>query len=387
MAQYTINAYHCSVFGMDVHARSVTIHGFNRTNGEIKAKRFVDCPHAADIAQWIKEHFEGPYYAAYESGCTGFDLCRKLRAHDIDCDVIAISSLARSTDDKTAKTDKRDAKRILFELLSPVRAYTTVWVPDPFCEAARDLARTRADATDAAKRSKQQLSALLLRHGYVWNEKTASGRRKKTWGGEFWSWVEHISLGEDVADVALRFYIQMVKENVERVAELNTVCAKYADHLRFKAFVDAYSLIKGIDTNTAFLLAAEIGDPVRFRSGRAISKWLGTVPRESSSGEKTGHGGITKAGNSHCRSALIEGACSYIRCSATPKKPKRGHEVSSDIASLCAKANRHMKTRYCHLIVELKKNPNKAKVAIASEMMRWVWAIGMKVKEEQIQAV
>jgi hypothetical protein len=41
MAQYTINASHCSVFGMDVHARSVVVRGLDRSSGETKTKRFV----------------------------------------------------------------------------------------------------------------------------------------------------------------------------------------------------------------------------------------------------------------------------------------------------------------------------------------------------------
>jgi transposase len=349
----------------------------------MKTRRFFDCPSADVIAAWMKESFEGPYYAAYESGCTGFDLCRKLRAQGIDCDVIAVSSLARSTDDNKAKNDRRDARRILFELLLPTPAYTTVWVPDTFCEAARDLARAREDAVDAAKRSKQQLSALLLRHGYVWNEKTPSGNRKKTWGAEFWAWVGRITLGEDAADEALRFYMRVAKENDERVGELDIQCAKYAGSDYFKPSVDAYSLIKGIDTSTAFLLAAEMGDPTRFESGRAVSKWLGTVPRESSSGEIKTHGRITKAGNSHCRRALVEGLCAISRYGAQPKKAKCGHEVTAQVASLCACANRRLQTRYHHLTVDLKKGHNKATVAIASEMIRWVWAIGCAIKEEQ----
>ena len=52
-------------------------------------------------------------------------------------------------------------------------------MPDAECEAMRDLARAQVAAV---KRAKQQASALLLRHGYVWNEKTASSRSlKKTW--------------------------------------------------------------------------------------------------------------------------------------------------------------------------------------------------------------
>jgi transposase len=383
MAQYIINARHCSVFGMDVHARSVSVRGIDRSTGETKLRRFGDCPSAGDIAAWMGEHFTGPHYAAYESGCTGFQLCRDLRAQGIDCDVVAVTSIARSTDDRQRKTDKMDAKRLLAELLLPEPTHTTVWVPDTECEAARDLARARADAVLAAKRSKQQTSALLLRHGYVWNDKTVSGNRKKTWGREYWAWIDRIDLGEPCANEALECYMRTVKECDRQVAELSALVEGHALSVRFKPYVDALCLLKGIDVQTAFLLAAEFGDFSRFKNGRSVSKWLGTVPSESSSAEHVAHGRITKAGDVHCRTALVEGAATISRRDTNPKKARKGCVVSPDTAALCAEANRRLKKRYDHLVNESKIHANKAKIAVVSELARWVWAVGLKVHQEQ----
>ena len=77
-----------------------------------------------------------------------------------------MSSIARSTDDKIKKNDRRDAKRLASELLNPANDLSRVWLPDEECEGARDLARAYADASDATKRAKLQLIAFLLRHGY-----------------------------------------------------------------------------------------------------------------------------------------------------------------------------------------------------------------------------
>jgi transposase len=383
MAQYTINAKHCSLFGMDVHARSVSVRGIDRSTGETRLRRFSDCPTGADIAAWVQEHFTGPYYAAYESGCTGFHLCRELGEQGIDCDVVAVSSIARSTDDRQRKTDKMDARRLLAELISPEPTYTTVWLPDTECEAARDLARARADAVLAAKRAKQQTAALLLRHGYVWNEKTKSGNRKKTWGREYWAWVESIDLGQAYANEALNHYKRAVKEDERQVAELSALVEGHAQSTRFKPYVDAICLLKGVDVQTAFLLAAEFGDFTRFKNGRSVSKWLGTVPKESSSADHVAHGHITKAGDVHCRTALVEGAATISRRDANPKKPRKGSCVSPEIITLCAEANRRLKKKFDHLTNDSKIHANKAKIAVISEMARWVWTIGLKVQREQ----
>lgn len=221
MAKYTISSDYGSVFGMDVHARSITVKGFDWATGEEKTKTFSDCPTAAEIAEWMERFFTPLHYTAYESGCTGFHLCKEMRALGIDCDVVAVSSIARSSDDKRRKTDKKDANRLLAELISPKKDYSVVWVPDAECEALRDLARARIDAVIAVKRVKQQASALLLRHGYVWNEKTASGKSlKKTWGADYLKWISAIEFDDPADNEVLDFYRQCVEEDVERVSRI-----------------------------------------------------------------------------------------------------------------------------------------------------------------------
>lgn len=63
---------------------------------------------------------------------------------------------------------------------------------------------------------------------------------------------------------------------------------------RWRPPVEALSCIKGIDTLTAFRLAAEAGSFTRFRTAPAFASWCGLVPSERSSGETERRGGITK---------------------------------------------------------------------------------------------
>ncbi len=93
--------------GMDVHARSVTAQALNKHTGEVHKKRFGAGYGAAEIALWVKGLGKSAY-CAYESGCTGVWLARDLRLLGIDCDVIAVSTLARSTKDRQEKCDKLD---------------------------------------------------------------------------------------------------------------------------------------------------------------------------------------------------------------------------------------------------------------------------------------
>ena len=364
--------------GLDVHARSVTCQALNVRTGEAKA--FNDCPNADVIASWLST-LEGPVYCAYESGCTAYTLCRELRGLGFECDIIAISTLPR-TRDKQQKCDRLDAKAILREISNPMSDYSTVWVPDSETEAARDLARLCDDAVNATKRAKQQLQAFLLRHGYAWNEKTKTGSRKKTWGKDHARWLASISFEDASAQAAYDAYRRHVEQAAEFERECRELVVKESQKPRWKPYVDAIMRLKGLSAENAFLSAAEFGDFDRFSSGDQVSCWLGTVPRNGSSGEKEKRGGITKAGNSHLRRALVEGNASISRRSFGRKKLAEGQVVSPEVEHITTKANTRLLKRYRHLTEDCGKPANKARTAVVNEQVRWIWVIGKTVKAE-----
>ena len=381
MAEYTISSEYGSLFGMDVHARSTTVRGFDFATGETRTKRFGDCPEPALIAEWMQEGFTGPHYAAYESGCTGFHMCRELRELGVDCDVVAASTIARSTDDKKRKNDRRDAKRLLSEMLSPEPSYSTVWLPDEECEGERDLVRARHDARQALKKSRQQANAILLRHGLAWNEKAPSGRLKTTWSRDHVKWIESQSLPGS-AQIALQHYLDAISEQAALARKLDAVVREHAALPRWKPAVDALSHVKGIDVPSAFLLAVEFGDFSRFDGGRAVSCWAGLVPSSSDSADKHANGHITKSGNPYVRGALIEGLSNMHVRKSEAKKLRRGQEVSGPVRRLCRQCDMRMAERHERMSKE-GKQANVIKVALANEMVRWVWAIGLAVERER----
>ena len=367
--------------GMDAHARSITCKGLDVTTGERFDKTFVDCPSAEVIHSWMSG-LPQPVYCAYESGCTGFWLARGLRELGVSCDVIAVSTLPRSTKDKQGKCDKLDAKVILREILNPLSDCSPVWIPDAEVEGARDLARARQDAVKAAKSAKQKVASLLMRHHYIWNEKTPTGKLKKPWRKDYRAWLDKITLPDPNAQAALEHYRRAVKRAEEEVAEVDRLLRAEAAKPRWKPYVDALVHLKGIDELNAFLAAAEFGCFSRFEGGRKVSCWAGTVPSNHSSGEKEAHGGITRAGAPHLRHGLVEGCCGLDRW-GTGEKVVKGHPASPDVVAAANKANARLRKRYRYLRDERGKTPNKAKVAVVNELVRWIWVIGRMVEGEQ----
>jgi transposase len=111
--------------------------------------------------------------------------------------------------------------------------------------------------------------------------------------------------------------------------------------------------IEGIGPITATAIVATIGDPSVFKNGREVSAWLGLVPKQYSSGNKTRLAGISKRGDNYIRKLLIHGARSAIYA-ATKKTDRRSLWVAD-------------KKERCGF--------NKAAVALANKNARIIWAI------------
>ena len=82
--------------------------------------------------------------------------------------------------------------------------------------------------------------------------------------------------------------------------------------------VEAIQALRGVELTGAVILIAELGDLTRFDTPRKLMSHLGLTPSEYSSGERRRQGGITKAGNTHARRALVEGAWAYRQAPSLP---------------------------------------------------------------------
>lgn len=307
---------HVTSIGLDVHARSVAAAAFNPFTGEVVRRSFGT--DASEIAEWALG-FEDPR-ACYESGPTGFHMARELRALGLD--------------------------------------------------------RALDDATRELRRSRQRLNMFLIRLGHVWDERNADGARKRAWTRAHWRWVSEIRLEGPQRD-ALEYYVTAARcaESDRRQLERRVVALAGTD--RWRATVEALSCIKGVDTLTAFRLAAEAGSFSRFRSAPAFASWCGLTPSEHSSGESERRGGITKAGNALARTALIESAWHYSTCSPRPKAPAPGTDVPPAIRSRADDCTARLHRRR-EALAAAGKSACKANAAVARELACWVWEIGCR---------
>ena len=93
-----------------------------------------------------------------------------------------------------------------------------------------------------------------------------------------------------------------------------------------------------------------------------------------------GAGGITKAGNSHCRHVLIQAAFAYRhapRVSAALKRRQQGQ--SPAVLTHAWKAQHRLHTLYQHLAS--RKRSQVAVVAVARELVGFLWAVMRDLEE------
>ena len=143
--------------------------------------------------------------------------------------------------------------------------------------------------------------------------------------------------------------------------------------------VDALQALRGVQFTVAITMVAEIGDLTRFEHPSELMKFLGLVPSEYSSGQRRQQGGMTKTGNTHARRVLVEGAWAY----RYPAKVSRQLQLRLEhqphmIQDISWKAQVRLCKRYQRLVAK-GKHANVVTVAIARELVGFVWAIAKKV--------
>ena len=102
--------------------------------------------------------------------------------------------------------------------------------------------------------------------------------------------------------------------------------------------------------------------------------YVGLVPSEHSSSDRTRRGGITKAGNGHARRVLIEASWHYRhppRVGVASQRRRKGQPPA--VIAIADKAQQRLYRRQRHLLARGKK-PTQAVVACARELTGFLWA-------------
>jgi transposase len=305
----------------------------------------------------------------YEAGPCGYWLYRYLCKKGYDCWVVAPSMIPQRPGDRV-KTDRRDAMQLARLMRSG--DLTPVYVPKVEDEAIRDLCRAREDAIRDLKAAKFRLKAFLLRHDIRYTGQA-------TWNPAPLRWLSEVVCPTPAQQIVFQEYVRAVNEHTERLQRLAQELNEHVTTWRLHPVVEALQALRGVQFTVAVTTVAELGDLTRFDTPRQLMGYLGLTPSESSSGPRRRQGAITKAGNSHARRALVEGAWAY----RYPAKVSRHLQLRLEkqpkaIQDISWKAQVRLCKRYRQLLAR-GKHVNQVVVAIARELVGFMWAIAKEV--------
>lgn len=352
--------------GMDAHKKAINVAMLLPGQNKPVEWQLANEPAAIRrLAKKLQREAPGEVRCCYEAGPCGYVLQRQLEAGGVICEVVAPSLIPVKPGERI-KTDRRDALKLARSLRSD--DLTAVHPPTSADEAVRDLCRCREDARKDLLRARHRLDTFLLRRACLY---TLTRRR---WGQPYRAWLGSLKFEHAADQVTLEDYVRTIEQAEERLRRLDEQLVLVAGQDPYREPVGWLRCFRGIDTMTAVTVVAELHDFRRFQTARALMAYLGLVPSEHSSGERQHRGAITKAGNIHVRRLLIEAAWHYRH------RPHVGVGIrqrrTGQPEAIIAIADRAQE-RLCHRFRTLTargKIPNKAVVAVARELVGFVWA-------------
>jgi transposase len=349
--------------GMDVHRDSISVGVLNPGcespdvekvfNDEESVRRLID-----------RLGDRGRLRVCYEAGPTGFDLARLLRSMGVACEVIAPSMIPRAPGDRV-KTDSRDCRRLA--RLYRAGELVAIRVPTPLEEAVRDLCRTRADMVEDLTRAQNRLGKFLLRHSRVYRAGSTG-----TVAHERWLASQHF--GEAALQVTFDHYRAVVVNREAALTAVEADLSQWIDRDPFAGPVHRLAAYRGVSLLGGLTLQAEVCDWRRFARASQMMGFVGLVPSEYSSGSSTWRGHLTKAGNTHVRTQLVEAAWSYQhRAFVGPRMAKRQQGLAPEVLARSWAAQQRLCGRFRHLAAR-KTSKNVVAAAIARELAGFLWA-------------
>ena len=303
--------------------------------------------------------------ACYEAGTCGFTLQRRLEASGVVCEVIAPSLIPKKPGERF-KTDRRDALKLAE--LSRAGVLTAVSPPTLEQEAIRDLCRCREAARTDLHRVRHRLIKMLVRRGLVFDP------HQRLWGQAHRRWLDGLSFANPVDQIVVAEFRLAIEQTERRLRALDDELEKAAELPIYREHVAWLRCFRGIDTTIAMIFVAELHGIDRFESPRALAAYLGLVPSLHASGDSVRHGKITKTGNGHIRRALVQACWQYRHRPAVGVKLRKRREGQPErVLSVAEKAERRLSARYARLKAR-GKNANKVVIAIARELVGFLWA-------------
>jgi transposase len=322
--------------GLDVDKRSISV-TFTNHQGFIRS---LHMPYSVEhLLNHVRKHFPDQKVAfAYEAGPTGYGLYDGLEAQAYRC-LIASPSMIPKAPGQRVKTNRLDSQGLSENLRGG--QLKGIHVPTAVYRELRHLTQLRDTLVSEVAATKQRIKSLLLFEGIDFPPAPA---------GSQWSFMVKAKLRKLQCSSTVRFKLDQLLDSLEfsekqvlkTTKEIRRFCQNDPE---LSQCVKYLMTVAGIGWIVASQLLARIGDWRQLKNVRQLAGFLGLVPTEHSTGDRTDRGSITRTGDGRLRSKLIQAAWSAIR---------QDGELREFFRSVCHKHPRHQGSRVAIVAVARK---------------------------------
>jgi transposase len=290
--------------GLDVDKRSISV-TFIDHEGFLKSMRM---PYSVDhLVNHVRKHYgERKVVFAYEAGPTGYGLYDGLVVQQYPC-LIASPSMIPKAPGQRVKTNRLDSVRLAENLRAG--QLKGIHVPTTLYRELRHLTQLRDALVSEVVAMKQRIKSLLLMEGLEFPPAPA---------GSQWSFLVKDQLRKLPGSSVVRFKLDQLLDNLEfgekQVLKVTREIRRFCQNdPELSQCIEYLKSVPGIGWIVASQMMARIGDWRQINNIRELPAFLGLVPTERSTGERTTRGSITHNGDPRLRSKLIQASWSAIR--------------------------------------------------------------------------
>ena len=291
--------------GLDVDKKSISVTFSNHRQGFIRS---LHMPYSVEhLLKHVRRHFGDQRVAfAYEAGPSGYGLYDGLSAQGYDCLVAAPSMIPRAPGQRV-KTNRLDSRGLSENLRGG--QLKSIRIPSPIYRELRHLTQLRDILVSEVAGMKQRVKSLLLFEGIAFPLAPA---------GSQWSLKVKARLRKLECSRGVRFKLDQLLDSVEfcekQVVKVTKEIRRFCQSdPELSQSIKYMMSVSGVGWIVASQLLGRIGDWRELENVRQLGGFLGLVPTEHSTGERTDRGSITRSGDGRLRSKVIQASWSAIR--------------------------------------------------------------------------
>jgi transposase len=283
------------IIGCDLHASQQSIAMLDRETGETAE---ATLKHEGDTVRHFYAALPRPVVVGIEAtGSMGWFLTL-MEELGITCHV-GHPARVRAAEPRRQKHDRRDAV-LLRDLLADHR-FPSIWQPSTELRDLRALLLHRHEWVRMRTRVRNALQSVALAYGIR--------RHASLWSRNGQATLNALPLSPHAAD--RRSALQTLHAELDQhIYDLNQRVRVYAEARPHAARLMTHP---GVGPVTALATEVFLGDPTRFRDGKALASYVGMIPSEYSSGPRQRLGALTKQGNRFLRFLWCEAGLQSAR--------------------------------------------------------------------------